>query len=159
MFPYIKPVHGVMVKNVILFISSVWHNGPCVTWTRENIRNNPSSYTLRAYNIGKQAGCFHLMKVQPEIQSLSTGRRLSLLDIHDQGVLEWCLSGKVHIGGPMRKRCHVAAIDIIGRRILNLDPEVYCCTIWSTIFSYLNEHDIWPNYDILSQWLLHANLK
>ena len=60
--------------------------------------------------------------------------------------------------GPTRKRCHVTAIDIIGRRTPNLDPEVFCCKIWSKIVSYLNKHEIWPKYGILSQWWLHAKL-
>ena len=35
--------------------------------------------------------------------------------------------------GPTRNQCHVTAIDMIGRRTPNLDPEVVCCKIWSKI--------------------------
>ena len=60
--------------------------------------------------------------------------------------------------GPTRNQCHVTAIDITGRRTLNLDPEIFCCKIWSKIVSYLNKHEIWLKYAILSQWWLHTKL-
>ena len=59
--------------------------------------------------------------------------------------------------GPTRNRCHVIAmiaIDIIGMRTPNLDPEVICCKVWSKVVSYLNEQEIWSKYGILSQWWL-----
>ena len=124
------------------------------------IRNNPSKYTLRTYNIGKQSWCLHLVKVQPETRPWSTGIGLSLLHTYEQGVLEWCLSGKIYLSeGPTRNRCHVTAIDIIGWMTPNLDPEVFCCKIWSKIVSYIHKHKIWPKYGILSQWWLHTKLK
>ena len=46
--------------------------------------------------------------------------------------------------GPTRNRCHVIAIDIIGKRTPNLDPEVFCCKSCSKVVSYLNKHEIWP---------------
>ena len=61
--------------------------------------------------------------------------------------------------GPMCNRCHVTAIDIIDRRTPNLNPEVFCCKIWSKIISYLDKHEIWPKYGILSQWWLHTQSK
>ena len=66
---------------------------------------------------------------------------------------------KIHIQGPTRNRCHVTAIDIIGKRTPELDPVVFCCKIWSKIISYLNKHEIWPKYSILSQWWIHTKLK
>ena len=60
--------------------------------------------------------------------------------------------------GPTRNQCHVTAIEIIGRRTPNLDPQVLCCKIGSNIISYLNKHKIWPKYGILSQWRLHTKL-
>ena len=61
--------------------------------------------------------------------------------------------------GPTCNRGHVTAIDIIGWMNPNLDPEVFCCKIWSKIVSYLNKHEILPKYGILSQWWLHTKLK
>ena len=61
--------------------------------------------------------------------------------------------------GPTRNRCHVTTINIIGWMTPNLDPEVFCCKMWSKIVSYLNKHEIWPKYGILSQWWLHTKLK
>ena len=61
--------------------------------------------------------------------------------------------------GPTSNQYHVTAIDIIGKRNPNLDPEVFCCEIWSKIVSYLNKYEIWPKYGILSQRWLHTKLK
>ena len=61
--------------------------------------------------------------------------------------------------GPTRNRCHVTAIDIIDRRTPNLDPDVFCCEIWSKIVSYLNKHELWQKYSFLSQWWIHTTLK
>ena len=52
------------------------------------------------HNIRKQSGCLYLMKAQSETRPWSTGRGVSLMHTYEQGVLEWCLSGKVHIPGP-----------------------------------------------------------
>ena len=60
---------------------------------------------------------------------------------------------------PTRNRCHVTAINIIGKRTPNLEPEVFCCKIWSKIISYCHKHEIWPKYGILSHWYLHTKLK
>ena len=120
----------------------------------KNIRNNASKYTLPVCDIEEQSGCLHLAKVQPKTRSWSTGLWFSL--VH---VLELCLSGKIHIQGPTSNQCHVTAIDIIGKRNPNLDPEVFCCEIWSKIVSYLNKHEIWPKHGILSQRWLHTKLK
>ena len=62
-----------------------------------NIRNNPSKYILRTCNMGKQSGCLHLVKVQSETRSWSTGLGPSLMHTYEQGVLERRLSGKMHI--------------------------------------------------------------
>ena len=125
----------------------------------QNIRSNPSKYILRTFNIGKRSGCLHLVKVQSETWSWSTGR----------GSL-WCIPmTKVSLNDALlvryisdvlaRSRCHVTAIDIIGRRAPNLDPEVLCCKIWSNIIFSINKHEIWPKYGILSQWWLHTKIK
>ena len=66
----------------------------------EKIRNNPSKYTLWTCDIASQSSCLHLVKIPPETRSRSTGLGLPLLDTYDQGVLEWCLSGGIHIRGP-----------------------------------------------------------
>ena len=42
---------------------------------------------------------------------------------------------------------------------LTLDPEVFCCKLWSKMISDLNKHEIWPQYGILNQWWLHTKLK
>ena len=134
----------------------------CLTWQpmrnmdTKSIRNNASKYTLRTCNMWKQPGCLHLAKVQPETRSWSAG--------------QWCIpTNKVSLNdaflvryipeGPTRNLCHLAAIVIIGKRVPNLDPEVFCCKIWSKIHCYLNKHEIWPKYGILSQWWLHTELK
>ena len=61
--------------------------------------------------------------------------------------------------GPTSNQCHVTAIESIGRRNLNLDPEVFCGKVCSKIDSYLNKHEIWPKCAILSRWWLHTKLK
>ena len=140
----------------IVLISSVWHNNQYATWTPQNIRNNPSKYVLRTCYIRKQSGCFHLVKVQSETRSWSTGRGLSLM--HTYVSLNDAFLVRYISGGPTRNWCHVTAIDIIGRRTPNRDAEVFCCKIWSKIVSYFNKHEIWPKYGILSQWSLHTKL-
>ena len=124
----------------------------------KNIRNNPSGYILRTCNIGNQSGTYIYWKYSPK---------------HNPGVRgggsPWCIPmNKVSLNdaflvryiseGPTRNQCHVTAIDIIGKRTPNLDPEVFCCKIWSKIVSHLNKHEIWPKYAILSQWWLHTKL-
>ena len=126
----------------------------------EKIRNNPSKYTIWTCDIASQSLCLHLVKIQPETRSRSTGLGLPLLDTYDQGVLEWCLSGAIHIRGPpTRNQCHVIAIYIIRRRTLNLYPEVFYRKLWSMIYSYPIEHEMWPKYGILSELWLHAKLE
>ena len=122
----------------------------------KNIRNNPSKYILRTCNIGNQSGAYISWKYSPK---------------HDPGARDggspWCIPmKKVSLNdaflvrytseGSTRNLCHVTAIDIIGRWTPNLNPEVFCCKIWSKIISYLNEHEIWPKYAILSQWWLYT---
>ena len=51
------------------------------------------------HNLGKKSGCLHLVKVQSETWSWSTGRGLSLMHTYEPGVLEWRLSGEMHIRG------------------------------------------------------------
>ena len=65
----------------------------------------------------------------------STGRRLSLVYSYGQGVLEW---GFLVRAISKNNRCLVTAIVIIGKKTPNLDPEVFCCKIWSKIVYYLN---------------------
>ena len=85
------------------------------------------------------------------------------------GASPWCIPmNKVSLNdaflvryiseGPMRNQCHVTAINIIGRRTPNLDLDVFCCKIWSKIVFYLNKHELWPKFGILSKWWLHAEL-
>ena len=122
----------------------------------KNIRNNASNCTLPTCNIWKQSWCLHLAKV------------------HDRGAQDggfpWCiLINKVSLNdaflvryiskGPTRNRCHVTAIGIISKRTPNLNAEVFCCKIRSKIMSYLDKHEIWPKYGILSQWWLSTWLE
>ena len=93
---------------------------------------------------------------------------------HDHGTQDggfpWCIPmSKVSLNdaflvgyiskGLTRNRCHVTAIDMIGKRTSNLDREVFCCKCWSKIISYLNKHELWPKYGLLSQWWLHTKSK
>ena len=125
----------------------------------KNIRKNASKYTLRTCNIGKKSGCLPLRKYSSK---------------HDPGAQDggfpWCIPmNKVSLNdaflvryiskGPTRNRCQVTAVDIFGKRAPNLDAEVFCCKIWSKIDFYLNNHEVWPKYGILSQWWLHTKLK
>ena len=89
---------GAALKNCFDFVCLAYQS--VRNTDTKNIRNSLSEYTLRTCNIGKQSWCLHLVKVQPERRSWSTGRRLPLLDTYDQGVLEWCFSGKIHMRGP-----------------------------------------------------------
>ena len=66
----------------------------------KNIRNNASKYSWRTSNIGKQSRCLHIAKVQPKTRSWSTGLWLSVVHTYEQGVLERCLSGMMHIQRP-----------------------------------------------------------
>ena len=77
---------------------------------------------------------------------------MNKVSLNDAFLVRWISEG------PTRDRCHVTAIDIIGRRTPNSDPEVSCCKIWSKIVSYLYKLDIWPKYGILSQWRLLTKL-
>ena len=124
----------------------------------KNIRNNPSKYILRTCNTGKQSGSLHLVKVQSETRSWSTWRgRPWCIPMNQVSLNDACLVRYIS-EGPTRNRCHVTVIDLIGRRTPDLDPEVFCCKIWSKIVSYLNKYEIWPKYGILNQWWLHTNL-
>ena len=46
----------------------------------------------------------------------------------------------------------------MGSGPLNLDPGIFYIEVWSKIFSYLTEHDIYLEYIILRQWWVHAKL-
>ena len=73
------------------------------------------------------------MRLQPETRCRSKGWGPPLLDVNGKGVIGWCLSGKVNIRGPTHYRCHVTAINIIGKRTPKLDPEVFYCKVWENI--------------------------
>ena len=124
----------------------------------QNIRNKPLKYILRTCNIGKPPRWLHLEKIQPETRSWSTGwgspscMPMNKVSLNDASLVRYISEG------PMRNRCQLTAINITSKRTPNLDPEVFCCKVWSKIFSYLNEHEIWPKYGILSQWWLHTKL-
>ena len=60
--------------------------------------------------------------------------------------------------GPTRKQCHVTANSHYWQKITNLDPEVFCCKIWSKIVCYVNKHEIWTKYGILSHWRHHTKI-
>ena len=97
------------------------------------------------------------MKVQSETWSAQGGgspwgKPMNKVSLNDAFLVRWISEG------PTRNQCHVTAIDIIGRRTPNSDPEVCCCKIWSKIVLYLYKHEIWPKYGILSQWWLLTKL-
>ena len=115
-----------------------------------NIINHLSKYILRTCNIGKPSGAYIKWKYSLKHDPGARG-----------GGSPWCIPmNKLSLNdaflvrniseGPKRNQCYVTAIDIIGRRGPNLDPDVFCCKIWSKIVSYLNKHKI-----CLSQRSLH----
>ena len=111
-------------------------------------------------NIGKQSGTLHLMKVQSETPFWNTGLELSLLDTHDQGVLEWRFSGTIHIPeGPVCNHSHVTAIGIMDRRTPNLDHWVIYGKVWGILCSCLKEHEMCAINGFLRQRLVHVKLK
>ena len=95
--------------------------------------------------------CLHFVKVQSETRSWGTGRGISLMHTYNIVSFNDAFLVRYIFEGPTRNRCQVTAIDIIGRLTPNLDPEVFCCNLWSKKISYLIKHLIWPKYGILSQ--------
>ena len=81
------PIYIIGAGLKIILISSVWHENLCVTWT-QTVFEKPYEKTPLAF-ISCESTAW--------IQSLGTSWGLPWLDTYDQGVLEWCLSGNIHI--------------------------------------------------------------
>ena len=142
----------------MLLILSVWHNNQCVTSALKTSEFTPQSiFYGRVYS--NQSECFHLVKVQPTTQSWITGRGHSLLHTYTKVSFNDAWLVRYISKGPARNWCHVTAIDMIGCRNPNLDPEIFCCKVWSKIFSKLNKHEIRQEYVILNQRGLHTKLQ